>query len=37
LEDSVKEDSCVDTVGSFTPTYFGFDKNEKGRRPSDYA
>ena len=37
LEDSVKEDSCVDTVGSFTPTYFGFGKNEKGRRPSDYA
>ena len=37
MEVPIDEHSCVDTVGAFTPTYFGFAKNEKGRRPSDYA
>ena len=37
MEEQVNEDSCVDTVGAFNPTYFGFATHEKGRRPSDYA
>lgn len=37
MEEPIAEDSCVDTVGAFTPTYFGFGKYEKGKRPSDYA
>ena len=37
LDKPTQERSCIDTVGAFTPTYYGFGTNLKGRHPSDYA
>ena len=36
LEDKIKPDSDVSTVGDYNPTPFGFGKYIKGRRPADY-
>jgi len=36
MGDEVDGNSCVDTVGEFDPTYFGFGTHIKGLRPSDY-
>ena len=37
MEESIEADLCVDTVGAFDPSYFGFAAHEQGRRPADYA
>jgi hypothetical protein len=37
VDQPVDEDSCVDIVGTFDPTFFGFSTHQQGRRPSDYA
>jgi type 1 glutamine amidotransferase len=35
LEDKIPEKSCVDVVGSFEPTPFGFNGAKKGVKPGD--
>ena len=35
LEDKIPEESCVDVVGTFEPTPFGFDAARKGLKPGD--
>jgi hypothetical protein len=37
LEDKIPARACVDIVGSYKPSYFGFAKHVKGLRPADYA
>lgn len=37
LEDKIPEKSCVDTVGPFKPTFYGYGKHIKGKKPADYA
>jgi len=37
LEDKIPERACVDFVGKFEPTPFGFGKHKPGMKPSDYA
>jgi type 1 glutamine amidotransferase len=37
LGESVEAEACVDTVGDFDPTYFGFATHKTGLFPSDYA
>jgi len=37
LEDEIPEKSCVDVVGEFKPSNFGFNGYKKGLKPSDYA
>jgi hypothetical protein len=35
LEDQIPEKSCVEIVGEFDPTPFGFGKHVKGVKPAD--
>jgi type 1 glutamine amidotransferase len=35
LEDKIPEKSCVDVVGTFEPTRFGFNGAKKGLKPAD--
>ncbi len=35
LEDKIPEKSCVEVVGKYEPTYFGFGKHVKGVKPAD--
>jgi type 1 glutamine amidotransferase len=35
LDDTIPEKSCVDIVGTFEPTPFGFNKAKKGVKPAD--
>ena len=35
LEDTIPTKSCVDVVGTFEPTPFGFDAARKGLKPGD--
>lgn len=37
MEDQIPPKACVDLVGQFEPTYFGFGKHRPGVKPSDYA
>ena len=37
MEDRIREESAVDIVGDYYPTYFGFGDYKKGMRPSDFA
>ena len=37
LEDKIPAKSCVEPVGTFKPTYFGYGKYIKGKKPADYA
>jgi len=37
MEDEIPEESGVDCVGDYEPTFFGFGKHEKGVRPADLA
>ncbi len=37
LEGKIPAKSCVDAVGTFKPTYFGYGKYIKGKKPADYA
>ena len=37
LEDSIPDESVVDYVGDYDPTFFGFGTFKKGLKPSDYA
>ena len=36
LEDKIPEKSCVDIVGEFKPSNFGFNGYKKGLKPADY-
>lgn len=36
LEDRIPEQSNVDYVGLYQPTYFGFGKHRKGMKPADF-
>ena len=36
LEEPIDGVACVDIVGEFNPTFFGFGTYKKGLRPSDY-
>jgi hypothetical protein len=35
LEDVIPETSCVDVVGTFEPTPFGFNKAKQGVKPAE--
>lgn len=37
MEDAIPERSCVDYVGDYAPTFFGFGTFTKGVRPGDHA
>lgn len=37
LEDSIPDESVVDYVGDYAPTFFGFGTYQKGLKPSDHA
>ena len=37
LEDTIPEESVVDYVGDYDPTFFGFGTFKKGLKPSDHA
>lgn len=36
MEDAITDDMNVDYVGEYKPTMFGFDKFQRGLKPSDY-
>lgn len=36
LEDKINESLCVEVVGEFEPTDFGFNQFKKGTKPADY-
>jgi type 1 glutamine amidotransferase len=37
MEDQIRPDSCVDIVGRYEPSTFGFNGYKKGLKPSDHA
>jgi len=36
LEDAIKSDLNVETVGEYDPSFYGFGEYRKGKKPSDY-
>ena len=36
MEEQIKGDSCVDLVGEFKPTMYGFGTYKKGMKPGEY-
>jgi hypothetical protein len=37
MEDAIPEESVVDYVGDYAPTFFGFGTFKRGVRPEDHA
>ena len=37
IEDAIPDESVVDYVGDYSPTFFGFGTYQKGLKPSDHA